>query len=342
MNKELLGQVFTPKTIVDKMINLITISEPELVLEPSSGSGNFYYELIKKYKNVIGVEIDKSVAHKNAVIKSYFETTYKPDIIIGNPPYVDFKNITVKPSNSILIHKPNLYLYFLEKALSDLKENGELIWIVPAAIFTTSSSNKLNEIIYKNYSITYFELIPENVWDNASVPTAIVKIIKSKDHKDKLDYFLANGKIIFGKKPKIKSSIVVKVGGASGFNSKLKEGDLGFVVSTTERTKELKKILYEPKKWIRAVPKPPKEFTYQIFVNCKTRNKRPFYILDYQKESEFINYDASVLSLFVNVNKDETLKIVNQLNNMNWELMGIKRDGRFHFSQSILTAIFEK
>ncbi|WP_417568646.1 Eco57I restriction-modification methylase domain-containing protein [Mycoplasma bradburyae] len=129
----------------------------------------FYYELIKKYKNVIGIEIDKDVAHKNAVIKSYFETTYKPDIIIGNPPYVDFKNITVKPSNSILIHKPNLYLYFLEKALSDLKENGELIWILSAAIFTTSSSNKLNEIIYKNYSITYFELIPENVWDNASV-----------------------------------------------------------------------------------------------------------------------------------------------------------------------------
>ncbi|MDC4182859.1 N-6 DNA methylase [Mycoplasma sp. T230T] len=45
MNKELLGQVFTPKTIVDKMINLITISEPQLVLEPSSGSGIFIMNL---------------------------------------------------------------------------------------------------------------------------------------------------------------------------------------------------------------------------------------------------------------------------------------------------------
>lgn len=342
MNKEFLGQVFTPKFIVDKMINLISVKNPKLILEPSSGSGNFYNELIKKYKNVIGIEIDKNVAHKNAIIKSYFETTFHPDVIIGNPPYVDFKNIENKqelPKETLLIHKPNLYLYFLEKALKDLKTDGELIWIIPAAIFTTSSSNKLNEIIFNNYSITHFELIPENIWETASVPTAIVKIIKTKNHKNKINYFLSNGKILFGKKPKLPKDIVVKVGGASGFNSNLKEGNIPFVVSTTERTNELKSILYEPEKWIRAVPKPPKNFTYQIFVNCKTRNKKPFYFLDFQKEKEFINYDASVLCLFVNCNKKELNSIIKKLNSINWEKMGILRDGRFHFTQSVLAAI---
>lgn len=342
MNKEFLGQVFTPKFIVDKMINLISIKNPKLILEPSSGSGNFYNELIEKYKNVVGVEIDKNVAHKNAIIDSYFNTDFKPDVIIGNPPYVDFKHIKNKqnlPKETILIHKPNLYLYFLEKALNDLSEDGELIWIIPAAIFTTSSSNKLNEIIFKNYSITYFELIPEDIWENAAVPTAIVKIIKTKNHKNKIEYFFSNGKILFGKKPKLTKDIIVKVGGASGFNSNLKEGNVPFVVSTTERTKELKNILYEPKKWIRPVPIPPKTFSYQIFVNCKTRNKKPFYILDFQKENEFINYDASVLCLFVNCNKEELNLIIKKLNSINWEEMGILRDGRFHFTQSVLAAI---
>ncbi|MDD7912750.1 N-6 DNA methylase [Metamycoplasma hyosynoviae] len=47
--KKLLGQVFTPQFIVEKMINLISIKNPNLILEPSSGTGNFYFELIKKY-----------------------------------------------------------------------------------------------------------------------------------------------------------------------------------------------------------------------------------------------------------------------------------------------------
>ena len=127
MNKIELRQVFTPSFIVNKMISLIGIKEPSLILETSSGSGNFYFPLKEKYKNVIGIEIDESIAHKGAINKSYFETNYKPDVIIGNPPYVDFKNIISKPKSDKLIHKPNLYLFFLEKALSDLKDNGELI-----------------------------------------------------------------------------------------------------------------------------------------------------------------------------------------------------------------------
>lgn len=340
MNEKYLGQVFTPKPIVDRMINLITAKEPKLILEPSSGSGNFYLPLKEKYKNVIGIELDKNIAHKNAIINSYFNTKYQPNVIIGNPPYVDFKNITEPLLSKALFHKPNLYLYFLEKALNDLKDNGELIWIIPSGVFTTSSSKKLNELIFNNYSITYWEQVSENVWENASVSTAILKIIKTKNHKDKLNYFLSNGKILFGEKQNFKEKIIVKVGGASGFNSKLKKGDVGFVVSHTERTKKLDYILYDPKLWIRGVPKPPKDFTYQIFVNCKTRNKKPFYVLENINEGEFINYDASVLCLFTKTNKVQTLKIINKLNKIDWELMGVKRNGRFHFSQSILSGIF--
>ncbi|MGZ9762780.1 Eco57I restriction-modification methylase domain-containing protein [Mycoplasma sp. AC1221] len=340
MNKINYGQVFTPKDIVLKMISLISFDNNAFILETSSGTGNFYFELIKKYNNLIALEIDENIAHVGAKVISYFNTNYHPDVIIGNPPYVDYKNIIDAPKSKFLIHKPNLYLYFLEKALSDLKQNGELIWIIPAAIFTTTSAKYLLKIIYDNFSITYFELIPENIWENAAVPTAIIKIVKVKNHKDKIKYFWSNWKILFGKKPKLPTDIIVKVGGASGFNSKLQKGNISFVVSHTERTKQLNNILYQPNKWIRPVPIPPRKFTYQIFVNCKTRNKRPFYVLDFQEKGEFIHYDASVLSIYVNLDYQNTKKIVDILNNIDWELMGIKRDGRYHFTQSILQAIF--
>ncbi|MDD7912751.1 hypothetical protein PUW90_02980 [Metamycoplasma hyosynoviae] len=139
-------------------------------------------------------------------------------------------------------------MFFFEKAIHDLNENGELIFIVPNSILTNTSNKKINEEIYNNFSITYWELITENIWENASVPTAIIKIIKTKNHKDKLNYFFNNGKIIFGEKINWNGKTEVKVGGASGFNSLLENGDVEFVFSETERTNKTKFIKYEPLK----------------------------------------------------------------------------------------------
>ncbi|MGL4647323.1 MAG: Eco57I restriction-modification methylase domain-containing protein [Mycoplasmoidaceae bacterium] len=337
VKKKILGQVFTPNAIVGRMINLISIKNPELVLETSSGTGNFYFLLKNIFDNVIGIEIDKKIAHQEAIIDSYFNTNFKPDVIIGNPPYVDFKDIKNKPTSHLLYHKPNLYLFFLEKALMDLKPNGELIWIIPSSIFTTSSSRKINEIIFENFSINYWEQMSENIWENASVPTSIIKIVKQRNHQEKLKYFLNNGKILFGEKPVFNEKLIAKVGGASGFNSKLLVGETPFVVSHTERTNKLNYIVYEPSKWIRPTPKPPINFKYQIFVNCKTRKNKPFYIMD--NKNVFLNYDASVICIFTFCSFKKTTEILNKLNEIDWEKMGVKRDGRYHFSQSVIKSI---
>lgn len=334
-----LGQVFTPLWVVDKMINLISIKNPNLILEPCCGSGNFYNRLKEKFKNVVGIEIDNRITCKDAIIENYFKTKYTADVIITNPPYVDFKNIINKPKSDNLIHKPNLYLYFLEKMLDDLNNKGELIIIVPANVFVISSAKKLIEKIYNEYSITYFKLLDENIWDKVNVATAIVKIVKEKNNKNKIKYFYKNGKIFFGEKPKFDEKFVIKVGGVFGNNNALEKGNFGFVVSTTEKDKKLKYLKYEPNKWIRPVPLKPEKFSYQIFVNGRTRNLKPFYVLDFQKEKEFIYYDGAVLSIFVNCNKRKTLKIVDKLNKINWGKLGIKYDGRYIFSQSILDAI---
>ncbi|WP_407942415.1 Eco57I restriction-modification methylase domain-containing protein [Metamycoplasma gateae] len=44
------------------------------------------------------------MAHKNSIIDSYFNNKIQADIIIGNPPYVDFKNIgeEIKKRNTII------------------------------------------------------------------------------------------------------------------------------------------------------------------------------------------------------------------------------------------------
>lgn len=353
MNVKEKGQVFTPNTIVKKMISLISISNPE-ILEPASGDGAFYKPLLKKFGErwLTAYELDKDIAHKGAIISDFFKIKEdkKYDVIIGNPPYVDFRYIplgTLSNIESKLIHKPNLYMFFLEKTMRMLKENGELIFIMPVEWIVSSSFESSIKIIKERFSIQHFEIVKEDIWENAKVTTAIFKI-KKGDHKKINYYFTKNNKIIFGEKPIIDRdfNVLVKVGAASGNNSTFyncSESDTEFVLSMTERTSQLYPAKYESVKnfWIRKLPIPMEGFTYQIFVNTKTRKKEPFYMIQMQKKSQVIHYDASVLTIYTDASKKETINYIKKLNNVNWEKTGILRNGKYHFTQSILKGFLE-
>ena len=340
-NVKTLGQVFTPNRIVKRMIDLITIEKPK-ILEPSSGDGAFYNQLINKYTDVKGIEFDKTVAHKGATVMNFFDDFDKYDVIIGNPPYVDHKEIKCSTPK----HKPaNLYLLFLEKSLNQLKDNGELIFIMPTTWLTSTSASALTTKINNDFSIQYFEVVNENVWDNAAVTTAIVKIKKGNNHKKLPYYMTSNNKIIMGKRGSLsyKGNITIKVGAVSGNNKKYKKSGKGsslFIDSSTERTGKRVNMIYKQDEWTRKVPTPP-IFTYQIFVNAKTRKDKPFYMLEQRMCEQFL-YDGAVICIYSDMSLQETKEIMNKLNNLDWKAMGIYTNGKHNFTQSILKGVLNE
>ncbi len=68
----------------------------------------------------------------------------------------------------------------------------------------------------------------------------------------------------------------------------------------------------------------------RIYVNGKTRNKKPFFV------SEVESYDGSVLALFPK-NGINIEKASEKLNNMDWATLGFVCDGRLIFSQRSLS-----
>ena len=67
----------------------------------------------------------------------------------------------------------------------------------------------------------------------------------------------------------------------------------------------------------------------RIYVNCKTRNKKPFFIHQCKK------WDGSILALFPKIPLNLE-KAAEQLNTLNWEQMGFVTGGRFIFAQKSL------
>ena len=147
-NKLTLGEVFTPKHIINKMLDKLPPQvwhNPHLTwLDPCAGFGNFHIEVYKRLiKNIphdtvirqlYFVEINPQSIEK---IKKFFGNhiniinldifKYQPpmkfDIVLGNPPYQ--KNKVHYGGSGVLYHK------YTSKCLKLLKLCGYLLWIIP-------------------------------------------------------------------------------------------------------------------------------------------------------------------------------------------------------------------
>ena len=139
------GQYFTPKIVAEFMVSLADITAESKILEPSSGQGVFLDILYNKgHRNIIAYEIDRELGgNYNFVRHESFvsvKVSEKFDLIIGNPPYIRWKNLEEELKEEL--SKNTLwnkyfnslcdYLYiFILKSIEILKDKGQLIFICP-------------------------------------------------------------------------------------------------------------------------------------------------------------------------------------------------------------------
>ena len=362
MNVEILGQVFTPPHIVSQMLQLR--KNFGSILEPSCGNGAFFNNI----DNCTGIEIDPTLCPKNVLNIDFFDypLTNKFDTIIGNPPYVRFQDInplTKRKLNLTLFdERTNLYLFFIEKLIRHLKDNGEMILITPRDFLKATSAIKLNKFIYQNGTITNFIDLGDQRIFNGFTPNCVIwrfeKGNYSRQTNVSKEFVLNKGQLLFTDDHypvRFKDIFFVKVGAVSGFDEIFTSDELGnmdFVCSSTYKTGKTRKMLFNEYHIYlenfkdKLINRKIKKFDEQnwwtwgrshyiseekrIYVNCKTRNKRPFFL------NNCNNYDGSLLAVFpINQTADIDL-LCCMLNDVNWDELGFVCDGRFIFSQKSL------
>ena len=170
------GQYFTKNVSLQESVYKMIQNSPELILEPSVGRGDLVQYVQSKNSNIEFdlYEIDKSISFLDSIDQESiifgdflsFDITKRYTTIIGNPPYVKTK-------------KGNLYINFIEKCFNLLKDNGELIFIVPSDfIKLTSSSKIINEMLKYGTFTDIYHPHNENLFDNASVDVIVFRYCK--------------------------------------------------------------------------------------------------------------------------------------------------------------------
>jgi len=194
-----LGQYFTPDFVADFMVGLATTPQAGHVLEPSSGHGVFLESLIKAgYKYAVGYELDKTLSQPTNVSvrhESFISATFdqKFDLVIGNPPYVRWKNMATAQKDELsqdrlwnrYFNSLSDYLYiFILKSIELLNDGGELIFITPEYWLNTMHSQRLRDYMVAHGSISeiyHFNETP--IFTKVASSIIIFKFVKAKSQK---------------------------------------------------------------------------------------------------------------------------------------------------------------
>jgi len=108
------------------------------------------------------------------------------DIIIGNPPYVDIKQLEPKlvkyffRQYSTIENRMNLYSTFIEKAFYLLKQDGYFSFIIPNSILYNESYRKIRKLLINETTITNIVRLPDNVFGGVKIETIILVYKKTQ------------------------------------------------------------------------------------------------------------------------------------------------------------------
>ncbi len=196
--KKQLGQYFTPELIARFMVSLIDKDNKCAILEPSAGKGIFL-DLLKThgFHTLTAYEIDETLkphsSRSELITYQNFLATQPQqnyDVIIGNPPYVRWKNIDEKTRDFL----QNDYLWkdkmnslsdllypFMYHCLHSLKPGGELIFITPLFWMETQYSEDIRQIMLEMGELELLVTLHEmSIFQGVSSNIVIFKFIKEK------------------------------------------------------------------------------------------------------------------------------------------------------------------
>jgi adenine-specific DNA-methyltransferase len=269
--------------------------------------------------------------------------------------------------------RSNLFLFFIEKSIRHLTDGGELIFIVPREFIKLTSAAKLNDWLTTQGTITHWiETGDTRLFTSATPNCAIFRFVRGDFSRrtlwrrfgdaqwDVREMVHLQGQIAFTHAHlcvPLADLFEVKVGGVSGADRIYThpEGNLELVCSSTATTGETRRMIYglrhphlelhketllarrvqkfDETNWWKWGRDYHKSAAARIYVNGRTRNKRPFFLF-YCKA-----YDGSILALFLKAEMDidRAIELFNDA--VPWEELGFIVDGRYLFTQRSLATL---
>ncbi len=196
MQNKAFGQYFTPPNLAKFMVGLVSKSPEARILDPSAGLGVFSSALQDAgFRNVEAVELDPSLvsqARHEVQVQDFLTTTEDEefDVVIGNPPYVRWRNISSHYRN-FLRHHPlwkdringlgDLSHAFIVHSAAKLVQGGELVFITPLFWTETMHSSFVRRFLSERGEMDTMVMLGEaRLFPSVASTFLVFKYVKEK------------------------------------------------------------------------------------------------------------------------------------------------------------------
>lgn len=163
------GIFFTPSSITNSFIKVLSTyldpSKKYSVIEPSCGSGEFVFPILKSLsiESLKGIESHPSIFQKVSQIQSpnlewinkdFLKLDLSADLFVGNPPYFVISKSQVPSCYLKYVEgRPNIFILFIVHSLHLLNENGMIAFIIPSSFLNSKYYEKTRKYIYDSFII---------------------------------------------------------------------------------------------------------------------------------------------------------------------------------------------
>jgi hypothetical protein len=190
---------YTPLDTARKLVSLSQKKEPKIIADFAAGFGSLLQAAKESFPNAQFFFNDNSEKCFSYLL-SYFgwsgskinfldsqyvkvlldsdELSSKCDIIFLNPPFSQRGGSTYDSFFGELVFSSSVAFAFIINSLNFLKEDGELIAILPASCLTSEKDSNARSFIHSYYSMSVDSALSHKTFDKCCVHTVCVRIVK--------------------------------------------------------------------------------------------------------------------------------------------------------------------
>lgn len=211
------GQFWTPSWVAEAMVSYVAVNNVDMILDPAAGRGAFFKALLtlgNKGISFLGFDIDTEVlsdeiySQTGCIVEQRDFLKNPPDkkfeAIVANPPYIRhhrinretklfLKKMSSSITGSVIDGRAGYHVYFLILALSLLKQNGRLAFIMPADTCEGKFAKNLWQWISSEYCLDCVITFDKEATPFPGVDTnAIVLLIRNTKPQSKFLWIRAS------------------------------------------------------------------------------------------------------------------------------------------------------
>jgi len=189
------GQYMTPRSLRARLLDNLDLYPGIRVLDPGCGTGEFLRDVLDRQPTaqVTGWDSDQRILEcaqelvpegefvcRDALDPSLSEPF---DLVIGNPPYFQFRASSPvrKYFADVISGRPNIFSLFFKVGVENLRDGGQLGYVVPPSMNNGAYFNSLRKYIKSVAAIEYLEVFTDPFhFDDAQTAVQLMVIRKGR------------------------------------------------------------------------------------------------------------------------------------------------------------------